>query len=367
MQTSAQLKERLAAILASVIDSLGGDAGLLGLWDQNEAHFAETIVLGTNRKAVEQLEQNLEVLSDGNRFLSHPTSESADEGERVMLFLNSDERPIGIIQIRRPAPSCPLKEATMLALARQVTLSVDCALQVAQLAQGRRSAEKTADVISSTNDDLGSVLLSTVSHELQTPIAIIKAYAATLARPDANWSIEFIREKLIAIDEETDRLSGMVNKLLYASRLEAGRVPLNRLQIHLGKIAEREAQRFRGLTENHAIEVDFPADFPTVRADPERITEVFANLLDNAVKFSPNGGNIAVHGSFNADSVCVSFEDQGIGILEQDQMAIFDRFHRAGSGLAQQIKGSGLGLYICKALIEAHGDEGVGIDQQSPS
>jgi PAS domain S-box-containing protein len=204
-------------------------------------------------------------------------------------------------------------------------------------------------------EDLSSMLLARVSHELQTPISIIKAYASTLSRPDAHWDEKTIRDKLQAIEEESDRLNGMVSKLLYTSRLEVGEFSVNRLLFDLPEQARKVANRFAGQTRIHKIETSFPPDFPPIFADSEKIEEVLANLVENSVKFSPGGGTISIKGEVSDNRVLVTVADEGIGIPLRDHEYVFDRFYRVEYGSATRVKGTGLGLYICKTLIEAHG------------
>ena len=204
-------------------------------------------------------------------------------------------------------------------------------------------------------EGLGSMLLAGVSHELQTPISIIKAYAGTLARPDAHWGEKTFRDKLQAIEEESDRLSGLVSKLLYTSRLEVGEISLNRLLFDLPEQAQKVVKRFAGQTKIHRIEASFPTDFPSIFADPEKMGEVLTNLVENSIKFSPKGGTITIKGEVSDRKILVTVADEGIGIPLRDQEYVFDRFYRVEDGAARSVKGTGLGLYICKTIIEAHG------------
>ncbi|MDD5093311.1 MAG: ATP-binding protein [Dehalococcoidia bacterium] len=200
-----------------------------------------------------------------------------------------------------------------------------------------------------------SALLATVSHELQTPISIIKAYASTLTRPDARWGQETIMEKLKAIEEESDRLSGVVSKLLYTSRLEEEGVGLDKLLLNLENEANRVAKRFAGVRENCGVRVGFPPDFPPVSADPEKVNEVLTNLVENAIKFSPGGGTVTITGEVSGKNALVAVVDRGIGIPVDEQERVFERFYRGKDSSVTRSQGTGLGLYICKTLIEAHG------------
>ena len=204
-------------------------------------------------------------------------------------------------------------------------------------------------------ESMRSTLIGTISHELQTPISIIKAYASTLARPDVKWSEETIRDKLQAIEEESDSLSELVSRLLYTYRVESGVIPLNRLAIDVPKEVHKVAHRLTKTTDEHRVETDFPPDFPHVLADPERIKDVLTNLLENAIKFSPQGGTITIKGETRGSEILVSVTDEGIGIAPNEQERVFDRFYRTEDSLVKSIQGIGLGLHICKASIEAHG------------
>jgi PAS domain S-box-containing protein len=200
-----------------------------------------------------------------------------------------------------------------------------------------------------------ATLLATVSHELQTPISIIKAYASTLGRPDVQWDEQTVKDKVHAIEEESDRLGELVSKLLYTSRLDSGEFSLNKLLLDLPKEAQKVAKRFAAQAEINNLEIDFPPDFPPVSADPEKIEVILTNLLDNAIKFSPQGGTITIKGEVSENKALVSVADEGIGVPLRDWDRIFARFYRVEDDLTKSTRGTGLGLYICKTLIEAHG------------
>lgn len=201
---------------------------------------------------------------------------------------------------------------------------------------------------------LRSVLLALISHELQTPIAIIKAYASTLARVDANWSDEVVRAKLGAIEEESDRLSRMVSRLLYTSRLEASSISLNTMVLDLPLETQRVAKRLAETDDDHEIMVSFSADFPPIMGDPEKIDEVLTNLIENALKFSPAGGVVTVEGAIVGTEAHITVQDQGIGIPQGEIERVFERFYRVTSP-GSNTPGTGLGLHICRLLIKAHG------------
>lgn len=204
-------------------------------------------------------------------------------------------------------------------------------------------------------EEMKTTFVSVISHELKTPVSLIKGYATTLAREDADWDRNTLREGLQVIIEEADRLNALINNLLDASRIQAGAFKLERGDVALAKLAAKVVEGFRMQTNRHKFILDFPADFPTITGDEERLRQVLSNLINNAVKYSPNGGEIRVGGWADADRVTVYVADQGIGIPLAEQGHLFQRFFRVDSSLRRSTQGAGLGLYLCKSIVEAHG------------
>ncbi|MFC2036505.1 ATP-binding protein [Chloroflexota bacterium] len=204
-------------------------------------------------------------------------------------------------------------------------------------------------------EELKSTFVSVVSHELKTPVALIKGYAETLRREDADWDRETMQESLAVIGEEADHLTHLIDSLLQASRIQAGGLKLEPTDVYLPRLAEKVVDGFRTQTDIHTFELDFPPDFPPVWGDPQRLREVLSNLVSNAVKYSPDGGMVWVGGRHDQTGATVYIADEGVGIPPEEQNLIFDRFHRVESGLHRRTEGTGLGLYLVKAIVEAHG------------
>lgn len=202
-----------------------------------------------------------------------------------------------------------------------------------------------------------STFISVISHELQTPIAIIKGYASTLARTDALLDAEALRSRLVAIEEEADRLNKLVGNLLYASRIQAGGLLMELAPLDLSHLVRGVVRRLQAKSPDFTVTLDLPPNLPTVMADRDRIEEVLQNLLDNAIKYSPRQRNLIVACKATGDEVIASVSDAGMGISLRDQEHIFNRFHRVGDSMAHSMPGAGLGLYICRAIVEAHGGQ----------
>jgi signal transduction histidine kinase len=147
----------------------------------------------------------------------------------------------------------------------------------------------------------------------------------------------------------------LIDDLLDASRLQAGQMELSVGDVRLDKLAERIVRKFRPQSDRHALELSFPETFPAVRGDEERLTQVLTNLISNAIKYSPKGGRILVSGRYDQEQVYIAVTDEGIGIPAGEHERIFDRFYRVDSALTRRTQGAGLGLYLAKSVIEAHG------------
>jgi two-component system phosphate regulon sensor histidine kinase PhoR len=199
------------------------------------------------------------------------------------------------------------------------------------------------------------------AHELRSPLAVVKGFAQTLILqtkrgrgPElADWQMEAIQD----IDQATSRLVELTEDLLDVTRLQAGRLELHFEPTDLVALVQRTVARFRVTTERHAISVNATPEYMVVMADHRRIEQVLSNLINNAIKYSPDGGDveISVQEDQKANAALLSVRDHGIGIPAHQQGRIFSRFMRADNAHAYNIGGTGLGLYLCRELVERHG------------
>ena len=204
-----------------------------------------------------------------------------------------------------------------------------------------------------TADEIKSTFISIVSHELRTPVTLIKGYASTLRRDDAKWDKSTINDSLAVIEEEADRLSKMIDDLLDASRLQAGGLNVNKADVSLATLSKRVAERLSSQSKKHTIVTDFPENYPVILADETRVEQVIVNLVSNALKYAPSG-EIKISGQARPEQVIICVSDEGPGIEAKDLPHIFDRFYRSTKAV-KNTKGAGLGLYLARAIVEAHG------------
>jgi signal transduction histidine kinase len=125
--------------------------------------------------------------------------------------------------------------------------------------------------------------------------------------------------------------------------------------VAIDRLADSLVEKFRTQTDVHLLATDFPSEFPAVPADEERLRQVLTNLLNNAIKYSPDGGTIRVSGRVQPDQVVISVRDEGIGLAPEEQERLFERFTRVDNALSRGTQGAGLGLYLVRAIVEAHG------------
>lgn len=200
-------------------------------------------------------------------------------------------------------------------------------------------------------------LLSMISHELRTPLTNIKAAVGSLLRAEADWDEASRRDFLQIAEEEADKLSELIERLLDASALRAGALRVHQEPVLLQRVAAGVADRARIRAPERSIRVRFRPDFPAVLADPRRIEQVLQNLVDNALRCSPTESEVVLSGRAAGDGVVTSVADRGIGIRSEERRLIFEPFYQAAGGPGRRSGGSGLGLAICRAIVEAHDGE----------
>lgn len=204
-----------------------------------------------------------------------------------------------------------------------------------------------------------TAFVSTVSHELRTPLTSIKGFVSTLLSDvDGYYDQTTVREFYEIIDQECDRLVRLISDLLNVSRIEAGRaLELNPKPIQLAGLIEKVASAQRSYTSKHEIVLENTADLPSIVADEDKVDQILTNLTNNAIKYSPEGGKVTVRGASENGAVKISVLDQGIGIPKEHLAKVFDRFHRVDNRDTREVGGTGIGLFLVKHLVEAHGGE----------
>ena len=194
--------------------------------------------------------------------------------------------------------------------------------------------------------------VATVSHELRTPLAAIYGSAQTIRRPDLELDDAIRSELLGVIATESDRLGGIVNDLLLSSHLDSGRLPVQIESCDARELATSVVDSARThLPESIELELNAPDDLPPVRADRGQLSQVLTNLVDNAIKYSPGGGTVALDVAADGGTLTFTVRDSGLGIPPTELGRIFEKFYRLDPDMTRGIGGTGLGLYISRELV----------------
>jgi signal transduction histidine kinase len=247
----------------------------------------------------------------------------------------------------------------MIVLARLAGLvrAVERARRSERLA--RREAEQAQQLLSYQNqqlvelDRLKDEFVSSVSHELRTPLTSISGYVELLKEDEAS---EERRSYLEIVDRNAERLLGLVSDLLFSARLQDGQLELQRGEVDVRRIVEDAAESARPRAEAAKVGLSVEAsDVPSILGEPDRLAQLLDNLVSNAIKFTPAGGKVNVRLGARDGVVHIEVSDTGIGIPESERERLFQRFFRSQTALERQIQGTGLGLYISKAIVQAHG------------
>ncbi len=277
-----------------------------------------------------------------------PAVGDLEQGRALTVPMRAGETVVGALVVVAGGPgSLGFGEAERRVLA---TFANQAALAVEQ---GQRDEERRHAEALVETDRLRTALLNSVSHDLRTPLASIKASASSLLDQDVSWDAEQRREFLATIDTEADRLTRLVHNLLDMSRIEAGALDPRPVETSVadlvGPVVRHARQRAR-----QRVDTDVPDDLPAVLVDPVRADQLLTNLLDNARAYAPGGPVAVVARPGTAGEVEIRVIDHGPGIPGPERERVFDQFYRLKGG-GKRPGGTGMGLAICRGIARAHG------------
>ena len=282
---------------------------------------------------------------------NHPTGRGSDTlpgGKWLFLPLRTGSGAVGVIGIERdmPGPLLTPDERRLLdALADQAAVAIERISLVRGLAEARVQAE---------SDRLRAALLTSISHDLRTPLASIIGTVSSLRRYADKYDAADRDELLATLESEAERLNRFVSNLLDMTKLESGMIDMKLDLADVAEIIGAALERTASVLARHQIKVSVAPDLPMLRLDPTLFEQVLFNLLDNAAKYSPAGSRIDLRARRDGDVVAVQVMDEGSGIPPDDLEQIFDKFYRV-QAQDRRRAGTGLGLAICRGFIEAQG------------
>jgi len=273
-------------------------------------------------------------------------SELLAEIKGLYLPLRTSEKNIGVMRLETGEPQRILDPESLRfleALGGQAALAIEREnlLRQAQTAQVQRDSER-----------MRNILLSSVSHDLRTPLTVIAGSASTLVEGEENLDDRTKRELVQSIYDEARRLDRLVHNLLDMSRLQAGEAVLNREWHLLEEVLGTALVQLDLLLKDHPLIIKLPPDLPLIKVDGLLLERVLVNLLENSIKYSPPGSLIEVTSRVQDQELLVEIADRGPGLPPGEEARIFEKFHRVAPG---RVRGTGLGLTICRNIIESHG------------
>jgi len=263
------------------------------------------------------------------------------------LRLAGSQGPIGVLAVLPASPRrlfVPEQQRLLETFASQIAL----ALERSQLGAAAKQSELSAE-----SERLRNALLAAISHDLRTPLASIVGASSSLLERGERMDPRGRHELARAIHEEAQRMSGLIDNVLDMARLQSGAASLNRQWHPLEELVGATLKRLETALAGHRVQTHIPGDLPLVNVDGVLIGQVLANLLENAAKYTPRGTTIAISAEVGHEELVVSVADEGPGLPAGEEERIFDKFHRAAPEGPQS--GVGLGLSICKAIVQAHG------------
>jgi two-component system, OmpR family, sensor histidine kinase KdpD len=269
-------------------------------------------------------------------------------GKRLFLPLRTGSGPVGVLGIDRDTPG-PLLTPDDRRLLDALCDQAAVAIERISLAKGLDEARVLAET-----ERLRAALLTSLSHDLRTPLAAILGTVSSLRRFPERYSPAEREELLATLQDEAERLNRFVSNLLDMTRLESGAIELKLELIDLAEIVGSGLQRAGKVLAGHRVEVDIAPDLPMLRLDGVLFEQVLFNLLDNAAKYSPAGSRIDIRATRDGELVEIEVVDEGPGIPAADLQRIFDKFYRV-QAQDRRRAGTGLGLAICRGFVEALG------------
>jgi K+-sensing histidine kinase KdpD len=375
-----ELPELLDDILTNLIGTLApAEIGAVMLWDQSEGLFRPSAAFGYDFELLKEigLKKGESVTGKVYEECRACLWENPDSVGRAMKDMHPDNRNImarslGSQELPICTLACPItveenKFGVLVletlvgptvfteedipfvqSLADLIALAID-RVRLIEKAEAAREARES--------DHMRSELTATLSHELRLPLSAIKGYSTALLMPEVGWNEDKQKEFLTLIVEECEHMEGMLTDILDSSLIAMNQLSIQPEPIRLHHTAREVSHEMQLRTDNHNIVVDLSPDLPLVSADQRWIKQVFRNILDNAIKYSPSGGLIVIRGRARSADVVVSIADQGVGISPEDVIPLFEKYLRIRTSNRVHVPGTGLGLPFSRAIVEAHGGQ----------
>ncbi len=300
-----------------------------------------------NRSYDAEKEQDIAEWVLKNNHVAGATTDTLSNAQYLYLPLRVNERVYGVVGIE-------VEDTLLEASEHGILLSIlgECALA---LENEKNAREKEAAAVLAESEQLRANLLRTISHDLRTPLTTISGNASNLMGNSSSFDEETKQQIYADIYDDSMWLINLVENLLYATRIEEGRMALRTSTELLSEIIEEAMRHISRKANKHCLSASCEDDLLLVKADAKLVMQVITNIVDNAVKYTPSGSSVEVTARKNGNMAEVRIADTGIGIPDEEKVKIFNKFYCGDNKIADNRRSLGLGLYLCKAIVEAHG------------
>jgi PAS domain S-box-containing protein len=355
--------------LDKTLEILNIKHGGISLWDAAKNHLDLKFVRGLSDDQIDAIPQSeikrselaiaaqsaepvfIETLSDivrkdqkvARQIVSEQKLKSA-----MLVPLKARGRILGVLSVA--TQNTRVFTAEERELLTTIGHAISTAIENAQLLEAMARARELEET-----ERLRTAFFASVSHELRTPLTSIKGLSSTLMQPDVEWDKETQKEFLATIDQETDRMVHIINDILDMSKIEAGGMNLEKNLASIESVISAIGGTLNSLTAQHELELLILKDLPLFPMDEVRIGQVITNLVENAASYSPEGAKITIEAESSDGHIRVTVTDKGDGMPYEELEQVFDLFYRSRRSIKLRRGGSGLGLPICKGIVEAHG------------
>ena len=293
-----------------------------------------------------------------NNHFAGATTDTLPEAAYLYFALRVNERVYGVIGIEtQDAPPDDFEQGILTSILGESALALE---------NEKNAREKEMAAVLAESEQLRANLLRTISHDLRTPLTTISGNASNLISNGKNFSEETKQRIYRDIYEDALWLNNLVENLLYATRIEEGRMILRTSTEVLSDIVEEAMKHVDRQKTKHQISVKSSNELILVKADARLVMQVIVNIVDNAIKYTPSGTSVVIETKKKDKMAEISISDTGKGISDEEKNKVFDKFYCGEKKIVDNRRSLGLGLYLCKAIIEAHGGT-IDVSDNQPS
>ncbi len=368
-----ELEPSMEEALSLVIEHLGGDAGALYSYDTGQDHLDMFASSGLDDQAIDYLQEKSLVLREGcighilhrNEFLLVSAGDAEGElrdelmavrMEQVVAFPFGVEEEINGMAVvyGLGEERFPESKGLYKALGDLFYISVNRAHLLDNLAEVREK-EALVDMELREAERIKEDFVSLVDEKLRTPVQRLRSFIENLERGWSHFSPAAIDGYFLELRWEMTDLERMIERLLLFSNQESGRLKLEVSPFEVTNMLEKVAQIFVSRSVEHEIELELPPYMLIIEADQSLLENVFMNLMDNAIRFSPRGGIVRLALSEKERDVVVLVRDEGLGFSDEEKQHLFEKFQKPMRREKEELTGLGLGLYLSRAVVELHG------------